>query len=252
MCFQHKKLLCYLQTNNFPEFTGRVCPAPCEGACVAGLVDSPVTIKSIEYSIIERAFEEGWVVPRIPTHRTGMNVAVVGSGPAGLAAADQLNQMGHKVHVVVDILPIQFFPGNALSLCTADVCMYAYSQLFPICRILSDILVLLRCPATTLSVVREVYTRVHSVYLGVLHRTSHGRVSCCWYATNGAPPASHQPPPHFTHSSACTVSIYGCCFRTCFYKVNDGAAAATGVRMGNNKCRFTLGGLRRRCMRVKT
>ena len=85
------------QTNNFPEFTGRVCPAPCEGACVAGLVDSPVTIKSIEYSIIERAFEEGWVVPRIPTHRTGMNVAVVGSGPAGLAAADQLNQMGHKV-----------------------------------------------------------------------------------------------------------------------------------------------------------
>ncbi|CAM9602582.1 unnamed protein product, partial [Hapterophycus canaliculatus] len=86
-----------LQTNNFPEFTGRVCPAPCEGACVAGLVDSPVTIKSIEYSIIERAFEEGWVVPRIPTHRTGMNVAIVGSGPAGLAAADQLNQMGHKV-----------------------------------------------------------------------------------------------------------------------------------------------------------
>ncbi len=87
------------QTNNFPEFTGRVCPAPCEGACVAGLVDSPVTIKSIEYSIIERAFEEGWVVPRIPTHRTGMNVAVVGSGPAGLAAADQLNQMGHKVMI---------------------------------------------------------------------------------------------------------------------------------------------------------
>lgn len=77
-----------------------MCPAPCEGACVAGLVDSPVTIKSIEYSIIERAFEEGWVVPRIPTHRTGMNVAVVGSGPAGLAAADQLNQMGHKVRVI--------------------------------------------------------------------------------------------------------------------------------------------------------
>lgn len=87
------------KTNNFPEFTGRVCPAPCEGACVAGLVDSPVTIKSIEYSIIERAFEEGWVVPRIPSHRTGMNVAVVGSGPAGLAAADCLNQMGHKVTV---------------------------------------------------------------------------------------------------------------------------------------------------------
>lgn len=64
---------------------------------MAGLIDSPVTIKSIEYSIIERAWEEGWVVPRIPTHRTGMNVAVVGSGPAGLAAADTLNQMGHKV-----------------------------------------------------------------------------------------------------------------------------------------------------------
>lgn len=74
-----------------------MCPAPCEGACVAGLVDAPVTIKSIEYAIIERAFEEGWVVPRIPSHRTGMTVAVVGSGPAGLAAADCLNQMGHKV-----------------------------------------------------------------------------------------------------------------------------------------------------------
>lgn len=93
----HRLWISWEQTNNFPEFTGRVCPAPCEGACVAGLVDSPVTIKSIEYSIIERAWEEGWVVPRIPSHRTGMNVAVVGSGPAGLAAADCLNQMGHKV-----------------------------------------------------------------------------------------------------------------------------------------------------------
>lgn len=70
---------------------------------MAGLVDSPVTIKSIEYSIIERAFEEGWVVPRIPSHRTGMNVAVVGSGPAGLAAADCLNQMGHKVLCVDNV-----------------------------------------------------------------------------------------------------------------------------------------------------
>jgi glutamate synthase (NADPH/NADH) small chain len=87
------------KTNNFPEFTGRVCPAPCEGACVAGLVDSPITIKNIEYSIIERAWEEGWVQPRIPSYRTGMNVAVVGSGPAGLAAADCLNQKGHKVTV---------------------------------------------------------------------------------------------------------------------------------------------------------
>lgn len=87
------------KTNNFPEFTGRVCPAPCEGACVAGLVDSPVTIKNIEYAIVDKAWEEGHIVPRIPKERTGMTVAVVGSGPAGLATADQLNQMGHKVTV---------------------------------------------------------------------------------------------------------------------------------------------------------
>ena len=87
------------KTNNFPEFTGRVCPAPCEGACVAGLVDAPVTIKDIEYSIVDNAWNEGLITPRIPKERTGMTVAVVGSGPAGLAAADQLNQMGHKVTV---------------------------------------------------------------------------------------------------------------------------------------------------------
>lgn len=87
------------KTNNFPEFTGRVCPAPCEGSCVAGLVDSPVTIKNIEYSIVDRAWKEGLIVPRIPKERTGMTVAVVGSGPSGLACADQLNQMGHKVTV---------------------------------------------------------------------------------------------------------------------------------------------------------
>ncbi len=87
------------KTNNFPEFTGRVCPAPCEGACVAGLVDSPVTIKNIEYAIVDKAWEEGLIVPRIPKERSGMAVAVVGSGPSGLAAADQLNQMGHKVTV---------------------------------------------------------------------------------------------------------------------------------------------------------
>jgi glutamate synthase (NADPH/NADH) small chain len=87
------------KTNNFPEFTGRVCPAPCEGSCVAGLVDGPVTIKNIEYSIVDRAFREGYIQPRIPKERTGMTVAIVGSGPAGLAAADQLNQMGHKVTV---------------------------------------------------------------------------------------------------------------------------------------------------------
>uniref|UniRef100_A0A7S4P9N1 glutamate synthase (NADH) n=1 Tax=Guillardia theta TaxID=55529 RepID=A0A7S4P9N1_GUITH len=88
-----------LTTNNFPEFTGRVCPAPCEGACVAGLVAAPVTIKNIEYAIIDRGFKEGWVKPRIPKDRTGLTVAIVGSGPAGLAAADELNQMGHKVTV---------------------------------------------------------------------------------------------------------------------------------------------------------
>jgi len=87
------------KTNNFPEFTGRVCPAPCEGACVAGLVDAPVTIKDIEYAIVDHAWNDGLIVPRIPKERTGMTVAVVGSGPSGLAAADQLNQMGHKVTV---------------------------------------------------------------------------------------------------------------------------------------------------------
>lgn len=88
-----------LTTNNFPEFTGRVCPAPCEGACVAGLVAAPVTIKNIEYSIVDRGFKEGWIKPRIPKERSGLSVAVVGSGPAGLAAADEMNQMGHKVTV---------------------------------------------------------------------------------------------------------------------------------------------------------
>jgi glutamate synthase (NADPH/NADH) small chain len=86
-------------TNNFPEFTGRLCPAPCEGACVLGINSDPVTIKSIEVSIIERAFDEGWVTPQAPEVRTGKRVAVVGSGPAGLAAADQLNYAGHWVTV---------------------------------------------------------------------------------------------------------------------------------------------------------
>jgi glutamate synthase (NADPH) small chain len=86
-------------TNNFPEFTGRVCPAPCEGSCVAGLVDSPVTIKNIEYAIVDRAFRDGKITPRIPAERSGMTVAVVGSGPSGLACADMLNQKGHKVTV---------------------------------------------------------------------------------------------------------------------------------------------------------
>src|SRR5438445_4710470 len=87
------------KTNNFPEFTGRVCPAPCEGSCVLGIIDPPVTIKSIECAIIDKAFAEGWVVPEPPAKRTGKKVAVVGSGPAGLACAAQLNKAGHWVTV---------------------------------------------------------------------------------------------------------------------------------------------------------
>ena len=86
-------------TNNFPEFTGRVCPAPCEGSCTLGLIEPPVTIKSIECAIIDRGFEEGWVVPQPPAVRTGKRIAVVGSGPAGLACAAQLNSAGHTVTV---------------------------------------------------------------------------------------------------------------------------------------------------------
>jgi glutamate synthase (NADPH/NADH) small chain len=86
-------------TNNFPEFTGRLCPAPCEGSCVLGINDDPVTIKAVEVAIIDRAFEEGWVTPSEPAPRTWKKVAVVGSGPAGLAAADQLNRAGHLVTV---------------------------------------------------------------------------------------------------------------------------------------------------------
>ena len=87
-------------TNNFPEFTGLICPAPCESACVLDIDDDPVMIKQIEYWTIEKAFEEGWVVPRPPEERTGRRVAVVGSGPAGLAAADELNRIGHSVTVL--------------------------------------------------------------------------------------------------------------------------------------------------------
>jgi glutamate synthase (NADPH/NADH) small chain len=87
------------KTNNFPEFTGRVCPAPCEGSCVLGINEPPVTIKSIECAIVDKGFAEGWVVPEPPAKRTGKRVAVVGSGPAGLAAAAQLNRAGHWVTV---------------------------------------------------------------------------------------------------------------------------------------------------------
>ncbi len=87
------------KTNNFPEFTGRICPAPCEAACVLAINEPPVTIKSIECAIIDKGFEEGWVVPEPPATRTGKTVAVVGSGPAGLACAAQLNKAGHWVTV---------------------------------------------------------------------------------------------------------------------------------------------------------
>ena len=87
------------KTNNFPEFTGRVCPAPCEGACVLGITDPPVTIKNVESAIIDRGFAEGWVVANPPSTRTGKKVAVIGSGPCGLSAAAQLNTAGHQVTV---------------------------------------------------------------------------------------------------------------------------------------------------------
>ena len=84
-------------TNNFPEFTGRICPAPCEAACVLNINDDPIGIKSIEHAIVDRAWDEGWVVPRIAPHQTGKKVAVVGAGPAGMAAAQQLARAGHDV-----------------------------------------------------------------------------------------------------------------------------------------------------------
>ena len=86
-------------TNNFPEFTGRICPAPCEASCTLNIDDAPVTIKTIELSIVEKAWEEGWIQPQIPPHKTGKRVAIVGSGPAGLAAAQQLARAGHAVSV---------------------------------------------------------------------------------------------------------------------------------------------------------
>ncbi len=87
------------KTNNFPEFTGRVCPAPCENSCVLGINEPAVTIKNIEVSIIEHGYEQDWIKPQPPKHRTGKKVAVIGSGPSGLACADQLNKQGHKVTV---------------------------------------------------------------------------------------------------------------------------------------------------------
>ncbi len=86
-------------TNNFPDFTGRICPAPCEAACTLNLFDSPVTIKTIEATIVENAWEKGWLAPELPKTKTGKKVAIVGAGPAGLAAAQQLARVGHEVHV---------------------------------------------------------------------------------------------------------------------------------------------------------
>src|SRR6185312_4055023 len=86
-------------TNNFTEFTGRICPAPCETACTLGINELPVGIKSIEHAIIDKAWENGWVAPQVPTSKTGKRIAVVGSGPAGLAAAQQLARAGHDVTV---------------------------------------------------------------------------------------------------------------------------------------------------------
>jgi glutamate synthase (NADPH/NADH) small chain len=86
-------------TNNFPEFTGRICPAPCEAACTLNINEAPVTIKTIECAIIDKAWEEGWIEPQMPAHRSGKRVAIVGSGPAGLACAQQLARAGHEVVV---------------------------------------------------------------------------------------------------------------------------------------------------------
>ena len=94
-----RALLNLHSTNNFPEFTGRICPAPCEASCTLNIIDSPVTIKTIECAIIDRGFAEGWVKPEPPTRATGRSVAVIGSGPAGLACAQQLRRAGHEVHV---------------------------------------------------------------------------------------------------------------------------------------------------------
>ena len=97
-------------TNNFPEFTGRICPAPCEESCTLNLTDAPVTIKTIECAIVDRGWAEGWIKPEPPLQRTGRSVAVVGSGPAGLACAQQLARAGHDVHVYEKHRP----PGGLL------------------------------------------------------------------------------------------------------------------------------------------
>jgi len=95
----HRALDVLHSTNNFPEFTGRICPAPCEAACTLNITDEPVTIKTIECAIVDHGWEKGWVEPQVPGHSTGKRVAVVGSGPSGLACAQQLARKGHRVMV---------------------------------------------------------------------------------------------------------------------------------------------------------
>ncbi len=109
-------------TNNFPEVTGRICPAPCEAACTLNIIDEPVTIKSIERAIADRGFEEGWIKPQPPGEKTGKRVAVVGSGPAGLAAAQQLARIGHDVHVYEKFA----YPGGLLRYGIPDFKMEKY------------------------------------------------------------------------------------------------------------------------------
>ncbi len=109
-------------TNNFPEVTGRICPAPCEAACTLNIIDEPVTIKSIECAIADRGFAEGWIRPEPPERKTGKRVAVVGSGPAGLAAAQQLARAGHDVHVYEK----QAHPGGLLRYGIPDFKMEKY------------------------------------------------------------------------------------------------------------------------------
>ena len=86
-------------TNNFPEFTGRICPAPCEASCTLNIIDNPVTIKSIECAIVDKAWKNGWIKPQVTDHKTGKKIAVIGSGPAGLAASQQLARAGHEVNL---------------------------------------------------------------------------------------------------------------------------------------------------------
>ena len=86
-------------TNNFPEFTGRICPAPCEASCTLNIDDNPVTIKSVECAIVDKGWEEGWITPRVPSHKTGKSIGIIGAGPAGMAAAQQLARAGHDVHL---------------------------------------------------------------------------------------------------------------------------------------------------------